>query len=88
MAKTKVTIRWNNDGFKEILNSSALQQELQAVADEVAKEAGEGFVTEGWKSNMKGGRPAVSVRADSYEARKAEATDKALTKAINTCRKG
>lgn len=85
---TKVKIRWNNSGFKEILNGSELQQEMWRTAQHVKQEAGEGFEINAWHSDMKGGRPAVSVKAMSNEAKKAEAKDKALTKAVQRCRIG
>ena len=85
---SKVTIKWNDEGFKEILNGDALKRELLNVATNVSQEAGDGFEIEEWQSNMKGGRPAVSVKAETYEAKEAEATDKVLTKAVQKCRIG
>ena len=85
---TKVKIRWNNKGFKDILNGSELQQEMWRTAQHVKQEAGDGFEIESWQSNMKGGRPAISVKAKTEKAKKAEAKDKSLTKAVQRCRIG
>ena len=88
MPVTKVKIRWNNKGFKEILNGSELEQEMWRTAQNVKQEAGDGFEINAWHSDLKGGRPALSVKASTAEAKKAEATDKSLTKAVQRCRIG
>ena len=91
----KVKFKWNNEGFNEIINSSELQDALVDVMKEVAEAAGPGFEVNAWHSNLgtkKGhgnkGRVAASVHAETNEAKRAEATDKALTKAVQQCRKG
>ena len=92
---TKVKITWNNPGFGEIMNSPELANLLEDVGKKVAKEAGDGFEVNTWTSSMgrrKGhgnkGRVAVSIKAETKEAKKAEAEDKVLTKAVERCRKG
>lgn len=81
--KTKVRIELNRDGIRELLMSDAIAKECEKAAQSIASRAGEGFeVSELRKMGYGGGRVGYTVRTDTYEARKAEATDKVLSKAV------
>jgi hypothetical protein len=86
MAK-KLRIEFHSEGFQAVLNSEGVRTKLKQMAENVASAAGDGFeVTE--KELDYGGspRPGMIVSAETYEAKKAEATDKALTRAISAAR--
>lgn len=80
---TKVKIELNHDGIRELLMSQPIADECKKVADGIAQRAGDGFeVSELRKMGFGGGRVGYTVRTDTYEARLAEAEDKALSKAV------
>lgn len=76
-----------SDGIEQLLNSAPVAAVCGQAAARIAQAAGEGFeVSEMWRANFGGGRVAYSVRAETYEAKLAEAEDKALTRAVFACR--
>ena len=78
-----VRIRINPRGVRKILRSREVQNDLDKRAKAIARQAGDGFMA----SSMKGrNRARASVITDSYDARKAEADDRALTRSIDAGR--
>lgn len=82
MAK-KLTIELDHDGIKQLLLSAEVAEACKDAAEQVASRAGEGFVVVGpqrlWYG---GGRSGYGVSAETYEAKLAEAENKALSKAV------
>lgn len=83
-------IEWDNDGFKELLQAPELASLVHASGEQIANKAGDGFKSKPWTSTSNGRygrttRPAAIVSADTYAARRAEATNKTLTKATTSC---
>lgn len=74
-------------GMRQLLCSPEVAQACKQAANRLAAAAGDGFeVSEEWRAGFGGGRAAYSVRAATYAARKAEAEDKVLTRAVFACR--
>lgn len=84
MAK-KIRLEMNSKGFQELLKSQAVQDDLARRANAIAAAAGEGMEARTRTGNL-GDRVVAEVRTATYEARRAEATDKALTSAIDAGR--
>lgn len=81
----KVTIQYNSDGFRQILNSPDVANLVGQQARSIAARAGEGFEVDGPRSmNYGGGRIGAFVSAKTREARESEATDKTLTRAVGS----
>lgn len=84
MAK-KVRIEFNTEGFRELLQSSEVkglvEEHTNAILDRAGGEEA-GFSASVWEAGYGGGRWAGTVRTASYDAARAEATDKTLTKAV------
>ena len=78
-----VRIELNRDGVAEILKSAGVLAELERRAHAIAAAAGDGFVVE---SSTGRSRARVRVYADTFEAKRAEAKDRALTRAIDAGR--
>lgn len=80
---SKVKVKMISKGSAELLKSSEVQADLKRRADAVAQRAGAGFEAE-----VKVGRTRAlaSVTAATAEAAAAEATDRALTKALDAAR--
>lgn len=80
---TKVRIELNSDGIRELLMSQPIADECEKAANAIAERAGEGFeVLPARQMGFGGGRVGFAVKAATYEARLAEAEDKALSKAV------
>lgn len=97
MAKSKVKIKWNNQGFKEILQSEELEEVCVDAAEKIARNAeamagayqkkgkdAPEFVALKWHSNMKGGRVAAVAATRHDEAREIQAEHHILEKATYT----
>ena len=83
MMAAKVTIELDHDGIKALLESAEVASECKKAAEGIAQRAGKGFDVVGPQSlGYGGGRVGYGVRASDYEARKAEAENKALSKAV------
>ena len=83
-----VRIELLSDGIQQLLSSSSVAEACHQAADRIAAAAGDGFeVSSMWRASFGGGRVAYSVKADTYEAKLAEAEDKALTRAVFACRR-
>lgn len=90
MAEKSGTVRIEllSDGFTELLSCAEVSEACRDAAEHVAAVAGDGFeVSSEWKAGY-GGAPriAYTVRAVTYEAKLAEAEDKVLTRAVQSCR--
>ena len=84
MAK-RVRIEFNTEGFRELLQSNEVKGLVEEHANAILDRAGgeeEGFSASVWEAGYGGGRWAGTVRTASYDAARAEATDKTLTKAV------
>lgn len=83
----RVKIKWNKTAFQEALNSNEVKGELMRRARRIARAAGEGFEARQFPGDYGGSpRPIGQVAATTFEARLAEANDKALTRAIDSGR--
>lgn len=89
MANNKGQIIWNDAGFGAILQSPKLQDVCLAAAKDIASTAGVGFGAHRWVSHgigkVKYDRVAAVVSADTIRARRGEAKDKRLQKAVMQC---
>lgn len=78
----KIKIEFNSAGFHEILCSDEMKALLDEKGQQIAARAGEGFKASTKLGNYAGGRAICVVSSTNWAARKAEATDKVLTKAV------
>ena len=76
-------LKLNKDGIVALLQSEEVQQDLEARGARIAAAAGDGVEAELTKNRD---RAVVFVRTKTNEARKAEAEDRALTRAIDAGR--
>lgn len=79
----KVRIEVNSAGIRSILQSPEVQSMLRARAERIAAAAGDGMEV---ASSIGATRARASVITATKEAREAEATDRALTSAIDAGR--
>lgn len=80
---TKVRIKHISAGWHDILCSAPVADLVDEAGNRIADAAGDGFVYSGAQmGNYGGGRVIGFVRAETKEARVAEATTKALTMAV------
>lgn len=82
----KVRIEFRDDGFKALLRSREVGDELKRRTDAIAEAAGDGFEAQVWFGGFGGGRLIGTVRSGTVAAARAEAEDKALTRAIDAGR--
>lgn len=76
-------VELHNKGFNELRNSGGVMADLAARAGRIANAAGEGMVSE---TRHGGARARSSVHTGTYAARRAQATNNALTRAIDAGR--
>lgn len=81
-AVTKVVL--HGKGFQDLLQSPEIQADLKRRAEQIAAAAGEGMEVSDVK--LTGQRARIQVVTATAEARKAEAVDRALTRAIDAGR--
>jgi hypothetical protein len=82
-----VRIELDSAGIQELLTGSDVAADMKRRAEAVADRAGEGFEVAEYEARYGGSPRAVAVvRAGTTEARRAEATSKALTRAIDAGR--
>ncbi len=79
----KVRIELNKKAVREILRSPEVQADLKRRADAIAAAAGPGHETD---LSVGRNRARASVVTATHEARRAEAVDRALTRAIDAGR--
>ena len=82
MAVEKLNL--DSKAIEAIMRSPEVQAELKRRADAIARGAGPGFRSE--VKQGRGDRAIATVWTGTYEARKAQAHDRALTKAIDAGR--
>lgn len=87
MSRKGFRVELNSAGVQQLLNDGGLSAVCASNAQRIASKAGKGFrVSRQWQAGYGGGRTAVSVRTVTPEAREAEATNKTLTLAVQSCR--
>lgn len=84
--KAKVAIKWRHAAFPEMRSLTAVQTELSLRAARIAMAAGPGY--EAGNVRITGGRrrARVSVKTATTTARRREATDHTLLRALNAGR--
>ena len=82
MAKIKVKL--NSTGVRALLKDPGVAADLDARAARIASAAGEGFESSGVRTDRD--RVAVTIAANTDEARLAEAESRALLRAIDAGR--
>lgn len=86
---TGVRIKINSDGLRQALQSEAVQQLLEQSAKRIADEAGDGFEPEvkvmGGSSKM--GRAMGYVRTVTPEAKRSQALNHDLQRAVSSARR-
>lgn len=88
MATAKMRLEFDDSGFQAILSSAATTAVVMQSGQEVAGRAGDGFECKQYQTRgLRYDRPAAVVYTDTHAAMVAEATDKALTKAVQSCRR-
>jgi hypothetical protein len=80
-AEIKVEI--NSAGVRDLLRSPEVMADLERRAQAIAAAAGDGFEVEMYKGRN---RYRATVRTATEPARRAEATDRVLTRAIDSGR--
>lgn len=80
--KSRVVLHGN--AFVALLQSPAMRADLKRRADRIAAAAGPGMVAE--EVRLTSTRARVSVKTETFDAKRAEATDRALTRAIDAGR--
>lgn len=83
MARTTVRLEFNQAGFAALAKGPEVAALLERKAEAIAAAAGDGFEV---TSAVGATRARSTVLAATQEARVAEATDKALTRAIGAGR--
>ena len=88
MGQTKIQIEWVDAGFQQILSSGEVHAVVMGAGNTIAGRAGDGFECEGYQTKgLRYDRPAAVVRAVTKEAKEAEAEEKVLTRAVQSCRR-
>lgn len=78
-----IRIKWNHDGFRQLLQSDGVLNDLQQRAERIAAAAGEGFEVE---VRVGATRAHARVYSATPDAMRAEETDHVLTRAIDAGR--
>ena len=81
MARPRIEL--NSAGVRELLRSPEVRADLDSRARAIAAAAGEGMESD---SQVGKGRARATVWTDTVEAMEAEATERALTRAIDAGR--
>lgn len=88
MSTAKIRMEFDDSGFQAILSSSQVASLVMGEGQKIAARAGDGFECKQYRtSGLRYDRPAAVVYTDTLAAMVAEATDKALTKAVQSCRR-
>ena len=81
-----VRFKFKSGGFAAVLNSPGVRGEITRRTNAIAEAAGDGFDGDVIDGSYGGGRPIGIVRTANTSARRAEAKDKKLSKAIDAGR--
>ena len=79
-------IEFLESGFKALLMGTEVRDTVYRVANDMARDAGEGFTARTFYGRGAAGRVMATVDADTPEAREREAVDKVLTRAATVRR--
>lgn len=89
MAKKQITLQFISDGFRQILMGDGVKSVVESATNEIQERANaningesEGFSARVWEGGYGGGRWVGSVSSTDAESQRAEAEDKALSKAV------
>ena len=86
--KIKIRLQLDHAGIAELLTSDGVSDACGAAARTISDAAGDGFQASGpWRAKFGGGRSAWRVKAVTDAAKIAEAEDKALSRAVQSCRR-
>lgn len=86
MAK-RVRIELDHDGFTELLNSAEVKADLRTRAERIVAAAGAGVEYKEMQFTYGGSpRAGILIRTETDEAKRAEAEDKTLTRALESGR--
>lgn len=90
MAK-QIRLEFISQGFRDILLGEGVKSVVQSATDKIKKNAdaniageSEGFSANVWKGGYGGGRYIGNVTTTDYESKKAEAEEKALSRAVTS----
>lgn len=83
MAVKGMRIKLNKDGIRALLASEDVARDLTTRGDRIAQSAGEGVEVTTTRNRD---RAVVFVRTETYDAKKAEAEARTLTRAIDAGR--
>lgn len=82
-----IRFEWLDEGFAQIIDSPEVNSIVTQATRRIADVAGDGFNAKPARtSRLKHNRDIGIVAADTYAAKRAEATDKVLSKAVQQCR--
>lgn len=84
MAKPKIV--WKRGAFRELRTLPGVLADLAERGERIASAAGDGYESSGARVTGGKGRGRVSVRTATTSARRREARDHALLKALNAGR--
>ena len=86
---TQTKIEFKSEGFRQILMGAGVKNVVQSATDQIRanananlSEESEGFSARVWQGNYGGGRWVGSVSTTDLGSQRAEAEDKALSKAV------
>lgn len=83
----KVRIELDSAGIRDLLTGAEVAADMKRRADAIADAAGPGFEASEFVGKYGGSPRAIAkVKAVTIEAKRAEATDKSLTRAIDAGR--
>lgn len=81
MAK-RIRIELDHAGFRQLLEGPEVTELVDSLGDQLAARAGAGFVSKPMRGDFGGGRHVCHVGTGDETAMAAQATDKALTRAL------
>lgn len=81
--RTKVRIKWNLDGFRQIRVAPGVQAHIEQLASEIAARAGDGYETRPVETGEgRTARARVAVLTATAEARRDNARNQTLIRAL------
>lgn len=83
---TSIKIELNSAGVQQLLKSGEIQADLARRAAAIATAAGASGGEFGHEANVGANRARASVWTEDFEAMRAEATSRALTRAVDAGR--
>lgn len=82
----KARIEWKRGAFRELRTLPAAMSELAQRGEQIARAAGDGYESSGPRVTGGRGRGRVTVKTATSSARRREARDHSLLKALNAGR--